>query len=221
MSLMAATPEARAGLGLQQPLLDDVPQMRAFLLVRHAEYGYLLLRSFKRKKGEHYQLPGGRVDPGDAVKPENPQDTARRAGARELFEETRIDVRTTLDRLTPLLSNNAFAPYYYFELQLQPSDNHLTAPPPNSGGDVPAANITQPVSGEPFGLILSSEHTGFRFVQDLEEAACLTAKHSGGRNAQFLRRYHQFLMGKQRDKHWQQQHTGGVWDCCRGLWGHS
>lgn len=35
---------------------------KAFILARHHSKGLLLLKAFKRRKGLHHQLPGGRVD---------------------------------------------------------------------------------------------------------------------------------------------------------------
>ena len=72
----------------------DAPT-RAFVVVRHNSRGYLLLRAYKRKKGVHYQLPGGRIDRDDA--------SPASAAARELFEETGVDLRRMLPRLTPIL----------------------------------------------------------------------------------------------------------------------
>ena len=38
---------------------------KAFILARHPAQGLLLLKAFKKRKGLHHQLPGGRVDEGD------------------------------------------------------------------------------------------------------------------------------------------------------------
>ena len=35
---------------------------KAFVIAKHATLGLLLLKAYKKKKGEHHQLPGGRID---------------------------------------------------------------------------------------------------------------------------------------------------------------
>ena len=41
---------------------DDRTDFRSFVVVVHAEEGVLLLRAMKKKKGVHFQLPGGHID---------------------------------------------------------------------------------------------------------------------------------------------------------------
>ena len=37
-------------------------EKRSFIFAIHPTHGLLLLRAYKKKKGTHHQLPGGRVD---------------------------------------------------------------------------------------------------------------------------------------------------------------
>ena len=79
---------------------------RAFVFAIHSKYGLLLLYcTRKKKKGPHYQCPGGHVDKEDYddIK-QNVQgselliEACKIGAARELWEETNIDVRSALDR---------------------------------------------------------------------------------------------------------------------------
>jgi len=100
-------------------LVDDyqTQDYRGFLLVRHETYGLMLLHCTRKKsKPPHWQLPGGHIDEpefrraaaeGATLREEedNRNRQLLRAGqsgaARELFEETGIDVRAQLERLEP------------------------------------------------------------------------------------------------------------------------
>ena len=53
---------------------------RGFIFAVHPTHGLLLLRAYKKKKGVHHQLPGGRVDAEELAF----EDAHRRAAAREL-----------------------------------------------------------------------------------------------------------------------------------------
>ena len=53
---------------------------RSFIFAIHPKHGLLLLRAYKKKKGVHHQLPGGRVDAEELAF----EDAHRRAAAREL-----------------------------------------------------------------------------------------------------------------------------------------
>ena len=59
-------------------------EKRSFIFAIHPTHGLLLLRAYKKKKGTHHQLPGGRVDAEELAF----EDAHRRAAARELREET-------------------------------------------------------------------------------------------------------------------------------------
>lgn len=84
---------------------------RSFIFVIHPDHGYLLLHCTRKKnKPNHFQLPGGHVDDVEfeeaaRMYPQEPLQqllhAGRLAGARELFEETGLDVRTSLHRLAP------------------------------------------------------------------------------------------------------------------------
>jgi len=100
-------------------LVDDyqTQDYRGFLLVRHETYGLMLLHCTRKKsKPPHWQLPGGHIDEpefrraaaeGATLREE--EDNRNRqlllagksGAARELFEETGIDVRAQLERLEP------------------------------------------------------------------------------------------------------------------------
>lgn len=88
---------------------------RGFIFVVHKQYGLMLLYcTRKKKKGPHYQLPGGHVDEPEffaAAEESRDRQTqlllASRAGAaRELYEETGLDVRNQLERLDPAALRN-------------------------------------------------------------------------------------------------------------------
>lgn len=88
---------------------DDKTDYRAFCVLLHPRYGILLLHcTRKSNKGPHYQLPGGHVDKDEFDLYDNNLYQAAQAGAaRELYEETGIDLRhaPALDRLLPLVLN--------------------------------------------------------------------------------------------------------------------
>ena len=109
---------------------------RSFLFAIHKDHGMLLLHcTRKKKKGPHYQVPGGHVDKEDfeaaittattvttgtvdatennIIQDNNNNENengptshiihACKIGvARELFEETGMDIRKSLDRITPV-----------------------------------------------------------------------------------------------------------------------
>lgn len=72
--------------------LSTSDKVRAFVLARHPRHGLLLLQASKRKKGVHYQIPGGHVDEPE-IEAHGLKSGCRAAAARELFEETGIDLR--------------------------------------------------------------------------------------------------------------------------------
>jgi len=88
-------------------------EYRSFIFSIHPEHGLLLLHcTRKRKKGDHFQLPGGHVDEPELLAAANScggnvkkelEIAGKMGGARELYEETGIDVRKSLDRLIPVL----------------------------------------------------------------------------------------------------------------------
>lgn len=81
---------------------------KTFVFATHPEHGILLLHcTRKKKKPPHFQVPGGHVDVEDfenAMLRTSDHDNdlllqaCKIGAARELFEETGIDVRASLDR---------------------------------------------------------------------------------------------------------------------------
>lgn len=139
---------------------------RGFIFAIHPKHGLLLLRAYKKKKGEHHQLPGGRVDADELAY----EDAHRRAAARELREETGIDVPPACLTDTAVRRKNR----EYFFLELRDADG--------AGPDRDHANAACE-----FTLALSGEHTGFTFERDLAKAEGMIRLHSGGENALALR----------------------------------
>ena len=83
---------------------------RGFIFATHEDHGFLLLHcTRKKKKPHHFQLPGGHVDTFEfteaKAKTNNVKDQLLLAGklgaARELYEETGLDIRESLDRIRP------------------------------------------------------------------------------------------------------------------------
>jgi len=86
-----------------------------FIFVVHEEHGMLLLFCTRKvKKGHHFQLPGGHIDDHEfeyardkhGAEPNTMTnaillEACMMGAARELYEETGIDVRSQLDRLEP------------------------------------------------------------------------------------------------------------------------
>ena len=140
-------------------------EKRSFIFAIHPTHGLLLLRAYKKKKGVHHQLPGGRVDADELAY----EDAHRRAAARELREETGIDVPPACLTDTAVRRKNR----EYFLLELRDADG---AGPDRDHDDAACA----------FTLALSGEHTGFTFERDLAKAEQRIRLHSGGENAHAL-----------------------------------
>ena len=139
---------------------------RGFIFAIHPTHGLLLLRAYKKKKGVHHQLPGGRVDAEELAF----EDAHRRAAARELREETGIDVPPA--RLMDAAVRRKHREYFF--LDLKDADG--------AGPDRDHDNAKNP-----FTLALSGEHTGFTFERDLAKAENMIRLHSDGENAVALR----------------------------------
>ena len=76
--------------------------VRVFVIAKHDRFGYLLLEANKKSKGgRHFQLPGGHVDRQELSDFGEPE-ACRVAAARELYEETGLDLRNCLHRLQPV-----------------------------------------------------------------------------------------------------------------------
>ena len=141
-------------------------EKRSFIFAIHPTHGLLLLRAYKKKKGTHHQLPGGRVDAEELAF----EDAHRRAAARELREETGIAIEPARLTDAPVRRKNR----EYFLLELRDADG---AGPDRDHDDAACA----------FTLALSGEHTGFTFERDLAKAEDMIRLHSGGENALALR----------------------------------
>jgi 8-oxo-dGTP pyrophosphatase MutT (NUDIX family) len=128
--------------------------------------------------------------------------------ARELFEETGIDVRSELDRLLPpflhpqtneAMPNESDHRIYYFlivtdddfpKIQLAPPSAPLTAPMRPDGNSGQQRRLLE-VDDSPtrhVRLRLSHEHSGFTFQVDTAQAAIDIQYHSGGKNSVALRK---------------------------------
>lgn len=182
---------------------------RGFVFVIHNQYGMLLLHCTRKpKKGPHYQLPGGHIDDFEfehAIEKHgnNPSsfnkvllEAAKMGTARELYEETGIDIRSQLHRLEPVqlqsqsqtrsMDNpsgvglvNMLQNKIYFFLNVS-DDDFLTV------GD----GLMHPHGGENgkhLALRISHEHSGFMFENDPLQSIEKIAKHSGGTGARALR----------------------------------
>ena len=81
--------------------IDNMPKTTkqcGFVVAHNYDKGILLLEAYKKNKGTHYQLPGGNIDK-DEIERYGIVEGARRAAARELWEETGIDMRNNIERL--------------------------------------------------------------------------------------------------------------------------
>mmetsp|Transcript_28134 Transcript_28134/g.66581 ORF Transcript_28134/g.66581 Transcript_28134/m.66581 type:complete len:246 (-) Transcript_28134:334-1071(-) len=169
--------------------------MRAFVFANHATYGLLLLEANKKRKGgRHFQLPGGHVDAYE-LNQYGDLEGSRVAAARELWEETGMDFRDRLYRLSPI-DLSSLGPRgrelhesgrRYFSLEISNLDSVDDIPPQasdNSLGGARRLRLATPLSMENFRLCLSTEHTGFRFQRSARLAAHDLQKHSGGTSSE-------------------------------------
>lgn len=183
----------------------------------------------KQKKGPHYQLPGGHVDDFEfeaayhRILEEQKNRTggeeddsdlrildsdvillaAKMGAARELYEETGINVQSELHRLEPImlqmfddenkgkkkmskLESYSLKNRCYFHL-LVSDDDFLK----EQKGDlcVPSIPLKVPMNdhGSDLKLRLSHEHSGFLFEPDPMESIQKLTKHSGGMGSLVLR----------------------------------
>jgi len=199
-------------------VIDHPRDLRAFLFAIHPVHGMLLLHcTRKRKKGPHFQLPGGHVDDFEfvaAAAQKSPFSKAEPAtittqqrqedilllactmgAARELYEETGIDLTSQLGRFEPAqLRRNtdkmtdfelcSLEGRCYFHLTLKDSDFLK-----NKESDHSGVRLKSPLNenGSDLKLKLSQEHSGFRFDPDLNECAKSLKYHSGGKGSKALR----------------------------------
>ena len=171
---------------------------RGFAFVIHNVHGMLLLHcTRKKKKGPHHQLPGGHIDHFEfdyAIEQcgANPapnkilMEAAKMGTARELFEETGMDVRGQLERLDPVplhgkhhgLVQNMLENKLYFVLNVTDED-FLT--------EQEGLKHSDDDNGKHLALRISHEHSGFIFVNDPLQSVDKIVKHSGGTGAKALR----------------------------------
>jgi len=188
---------------------------RAFVFAVHPNYGMLLLHCTRKpKKGHHFQLPGGHLDdsefesaathtppfsasstpPSSSAATFAPREqyaillllASKIGAARELYEETGINLLSQLDRFepTPLRRRTeemaevefcSVKDRCYFSLVL--TDNDF---PKES--DHPGVLLHSPLddNGNHLKLKLSEEHSGFRFEMNPNESIQHLKKHSNG-----------------------------------------
>lgn len=92
----------------------ETSDLRGFGVLIHRKHGLVMLQCSKPKKGKpvpHNQIPGGHVDKFEIVEqqkkqPSNPweplYEAAKRGCVREIWEETGMDLRESLERVRPL-----------------------------------------------------------------------------------------------------------------------
>jgi 8-oxo-dGTP pyrophosphatase MutT (NUDIX family) len=186
---------------------------RAFLFAQHPVHGLLLLYcNRKKKKSPHFQAPGGHVDNADfdiaserikSGKQDNSIDNTgsshpllvlacKIGAARELYEETGIDLRNSLDRLQPVPlrddSNNVnekdddltcrFKHRLFFKICLTDADFVTEGFDSKMG-----LGLSQSMNTDAPKLMikLSHEHQGFIFEPSPMKAVDLLIQHSGGK----------------------------------------
>lgn len=211
------------------------------LLIHPNHGAILLHCTRKKKKPPHYQLPGGHVDQEEFQKAaaavvvgrndkndnnDNTDDTKRRpfaitqqqlylaarmACAREIYEETSIDLRNSLDRLLPMMlvqppqsqppstttltptsssaSANSLVNEYkhriFFVAQVHDAD--FCPQGQSVQGSVRYATLPQETYSVNLMLQLSVEHSGFRFCNDSpQEIVDQLQWHSGGKVSQAI-----------------------------------
>ena len=179
---------------------------RGFVVARHPRHGYLVLFALKKKKGLHGQLPGGHVDDDEVNAYGSGVRSAAVAAARELFEETGIDVRGDLKRLDHVrfpdaaheLSTNPgggcesgggdsggdhFKGRFFFRLELTDADSTGAGAGcvRSKGGKGKA--VVAGSSLRFFTVRLSKEHVEWVFEDDEERVASMIDLHSGGKVA--------------------------------------
>mmetsp|Transcript_12863 Transcript_12863/g.24434 ORF Transcript_12863/g.24434 Transcript_12863/m.24434 type:complete len:230 (-) Transcript_12863:33-722(-) len=171
---------------------------RGFIFLVHEEFGLLLLHCTRKKsKPPHWQLPGGHIDEDEfilAAKQSNDADeqlllAAKAGAARELFEETGIDMQCQLDRLRPaqLKTDGNSKPSSFSLPNLYKSRLFFFLPvtdrdfPKEGGNTSPMGTI-----GKHLKLKMSVEHSGFIFQAEPMEAASMLQHHSGGKCSEAL-----------------------------------
>lgn len=202
----------------QLPVFDDTNSSidylnhdyRAFGLLLHKKHGAILLHCTRKKqKPPHYQLPGGHVDAQEfeavlggsnkaCCTPQQLFLAARAGCAREIYEETTIDLRSQeqIDRLLPLIvrrkddsSNsdtsklcNEFKDRLFFVAQVLDSDFPSSLPV----GSVRYQSVPQGGVNCNLMLQLSVEHSDFKFATSPQQMIQDLHLHSGGKVSKAL-----------------------------------
>lgn len=169
---------------------------RSFIFIIHEDHGLLLLHCTRKKsKPPHWQLPGGHTDDFEFEETAKESDdyctqmtaASKRGSARELFEETGLDVRSNVERLQPArlrLSQtvdksgntmlvNEYKNRMFFFLLVTDDDF------PKEGREAFGSSHLK--------LKLSVEHSGFTFQPDPMIATDMLEHHSGGKVSEALR----------------------------------
>ena len=163
---------------------DDRDSRCSFVFVEHPQHGYLLLSSKNVKKGStDSQTPGGHVDVAELVAaqaigtPEALDAMFRAVAARELYEETGMNIRQDLGRLRRLESDHPLK--VFFLLEVNDGDFSKVA-------SEPGAPLVPGAGAASLKLRLSHEHTAWRFEKDKAVAAEAMKLHSGGAPSEIL-----------------------------------
>lgn len=156
-------------------------KFRAFVIAYNKNYGYLLLRAYKKSKGIHYQLPGGHIDKHE-LHGRNVMEAGKIAAKRELFEETGLSINISqLKYLNFGIKNRV-----YYQLLIKNDDSlHINN---NDNNDINKLTLSLN-DKQSFYLKLSNEHNGFQFEKNILKCIEDIKLHSGGYNSKALSLY--------------------------------
>lgn len=175
---------------------------RAFMITHIEDQGFLLMEAYKPSKGRHYQLPGGRIDEADYEAlglPTHPERltldevvrVGQHAAMRELWEETRIDMKQSYERLqflptvTDVVAKHKKKSGYLDLSQLHPKSSRIESSPHQE--QIPRKLYYYlELAKDEFNVSnihLSSEHIGYKLEPNLIAASKAADQHSGGDSA--------------------------------------
>eukprot|EP01055_Gregarina_sp_Pseudo9_P003886 Gregarina_sp_Pseudo_9__3885@NODE_402_length_2918_cov_31_833623_g379_i0_p2_GENE_NODE_402_length_2918_cov_31_833623_g379_i0NODE_402_length_2918_cov_31_833623_g379_i0_p2_ORF_typecomplete_len249_score51_85NUDIX/PF00293_28/6_6e08_NODE_402_length_2918_cov_31_833623_g379_i021722813 len=169
---------------------------RGFLIAHIQDQGFLLMEAYKPQKGKHAQLPGGRIDEGDfealglttdveKITLDELVRVGQHAALRELWEETRIDLKG-----------------HYERLQYLPTVTEVVAKKKKELGYVEHTHLPRKLyyflelNKAEFNVSnvqLSPEHIGFKIEPNIVQAAEAAKQHSGGDSAVALEAFEREL----------------------------
>ena len=171
---------------------DYRTKFRAFIIIYHPTNGYLLLKGYKKSKGLHHQLVGGRID-NDEIRQNGMLSASKIAAIRECYEETGLRIKDH-HRLIHLNFNIKNRVYYSLNItdedsliKLYEHDNDNDND--NNDNDKKISNYTKSDTNEDFYIKISKEHCGFCFEKDIKTAMNMIELHSGGHNKNALKKY--------------------------------